>query len=223
MSSALKVVPAILLFLLTTSEVDVSSRSWTFPPIFHYILLLWDRWQQNDSLTKWCLTHKCVWSKGVELNSSMQKKLHSQTFTDACWTFMQTEEWMSAHWGSGWCTLAVVTVTWQKSHALDGHAQLHTTEWRMHWSAHHPHNLADYNQETMYRAEYCLTALEIMMATSQYHKVILPLNRWHFARWIPPMLTQECSCFSWNKALYLSEDQGARCQSWQDCSTTSTL
>jgi len=52
------------------------SRSWTFSPIFHFILLPWDRWQQRGRLTKWGLTWKCVWSKGVSLNSSVQKKQH---------------------------------------------------------------------------------------------------------------------------------------------------
>jgi len=50
------------------------SRGWAFPPIFHYMLFLCDRWQQRGRLTKWHLTWKCGWSKGVWLNSSMQKK-----------------------------------------------------------------------------------------------------------------------------------------------------
>ena len=50
------------------------SRGWTFPPTFHCILLLCDRWQQRGSLTEWYLTWKCVWSKDVSLNSSVQKK-----------------------------------------------------------------------------------------------------------------------------------------------------
>ena len=33
----------------------------------------------EGSLTKWCLTQKCVWSKGVALNSSRRKKLYPPT------------------------------------------------------------------------------------------------------------------------------------------------
>ena len=51
------------------------SRNWTFPPICHYMLLPSDRWQQRGSLIKWYLTWKCIWSKGVLLNSSMQNKM----------------------------------------------------------------------------------------------------------------------------------------------------
>ena len=50
------------------------SRSWTFPPAFHYILLPRDRWQQRGRLTEWHLTWKCVLNKEVELNSSTRKK-----------------------------------------------------------------------------------------------------------------------------------------------------
>ena len=50
------------------------SRCWTFPPIFPYILLPWDKWQQRNSLTKWSLMWKCIWSKGVPLHSSVWKK-----------------------------------------------------------------------------------------------------------------------------------------------------
>lgn len=53
------------------------SRGWAFPPISHCGLLLCDRWQQRDSLPEWCLTWKCGWSKGMELNSSTQKKMAS--------------------------------------------------------------------------------------------------------------------------------------------------
>ena len=79
-------------------------RDWTFPPIFHYILLPCDKWQQRDSLTEWRVIWKCKWSKGVSLNSSMQKKWHH-------WTFMETKQWMWVHWGCGWCISAMATAT----------------------------------------------------------------------------------------------------------------
>ena len=52
-------------------------RGWTFPPVFCYILLLFDRSQQKGSLilTEWCLTWKSIWSKGLSLNSCVQKKM----------------------------------------------------------------------------------------------------------------------------------------------------
>jgi len=59
-----------------------SSRGWTFPPIFCYILWLCDRWQQRGPLTKWCVTYECGWSKGASLNYSMQKKWCPLTFTN---------------------------------------------------------------------------------------------------------------------------------------------
>ena len=75
------------------------NRGWTFPPIFHYMLLPCDRWQQRGSLTERSLTWKYIWNKDVSLNSSMGKKWYPLTFTDACWTFMETKQRMWAQWG----------------------------------------------------------------------------------------------------------------------------
>ena len=74
-SLAPKVMPPVLLCWLTTSEADVggTARGWTFPPTFHYILLLCYRWQQSNSMTKWHQTWKCILDKSVSLNSFMQK------------------------------------------------------------------------------------------------------------------------------------------------------
>ena len=52
-----------------------SSRGWLFPPIFSYISLLCDRWQQRGALTRWHLTEKHIWSQGVVFGSFMQKKI----------------------------------------------------------------------------------------------------------------------------------------------------
>ena len=68
------------------------SRGCTVPSTFHYKLLLCDRQQQRGGLTQWCLTWKHAWSKGVALNSSMQKKWHPLTFIDACWAPMPSEQ-----------------------------------------------------------------------------------------------------------------------------------
>ena len=92
MRAALEVMPSYVIILVCDFRGRwwwYGSRDWTFPPISHYILLPWERWQQRDSLTEWCLTWNCVWSKGVSLNSSMQKKWHTLTFVDICerlWT-----------------------------------------------------------------------------------------------------------------------------------------
>ena len=71
-----KVMPPILFYWPTRSEADVCCMAvvcWTFLSMFCYILLLCNRWKQRGSLTTWHLTWKCVWSKGVSLNSSTQK------------------------------------------------------------------------------------------------------------------------------------------------------
>jgi len=96
------------------------SREWTFC----FILFPCNRWQQRGSLAKWHLTWKCVWNESVKLNSCMQKKLYPLTFTDTWETFMETKQWMWAHWRSRWCVSAVLTVVWKTSHIIDGHAQL---------------------------------------------------------------------------------------------------
>ena len=52
MRAALKVMPPLLLCWPTVSEMDVGggTRGWTFPPVFHYMLLPCDRWQQSGGL-----------------------------------------------------------------------------------------------------------------------------------------------------------------------------
>ena len=87
------------------------SSVWTFLPIFWYILLPCERWQQRGSLTEWHLTWECIGSRGVLLNCSLWIKLHPLTFIDACWMFLETNQWMWALWGGGWCDSTVETVT----------------------------------------------------------------------------------------------------------------
>ena len=78
------------------------SRVWTFPPILHYILLLCDTWKQKDSLAKWRLAWKYVF-KGMQLNSSMQKRLHSLTFIECQWMLMESN--------NNYCISAAVITT----------------------------------------------------------------------------------------------------------------
>ena len=101
MRDALEIMPSILLCWPTGSETDdggVNRRGWSFPPVFHYILLLCDRWQQRGNLTKWHLTWKWVCSESVSLHSSVRKKWHSLTFILAFWTYMESKQWMWAQW-----------------------------------------------------------------------------------------------------------------------------
>ena len=43
---------------------------------------------------------------------------------NACWTFLETKQWMRAQWGGGWCISAVATAMWKTNHILDVHAQM---------------------------------------------------------------------------------------------------
>ena len=56
----------ILLYWAPLPEADVGGMAVevVFSPVFHYILLPCDRWQQRGSLTEWRLTWECLWSKG---------------------------------------------------------------------------------------------------------------------------------------------------------------
>ena len=97
---------------------DIRSRSWcygswdwTVLPIFHYVLLPCNRWQQRGSLIKWHLTWSAYETKVCHWNSSVWKKWHPLTYTDSCWPLMETKQSLLAQWGSGWCASASVTVT----------------------------------------------------------------------------------------------------------------
>ena len=80
------------------------SRGWTFPPISHYVLLPCDRQQQRGTQTKCHLAWQCGWTKGVELNSSMRKQLHSLIFINTCWKEgmdVSTVKWWVVRFSSG--------------------------------------------------------------------------------------------------------------------------
>ena len=72
------------------------SRGWTFPPIFHYMLLPCDRWQQRGSLKMASdMKQRCA----IEFLHMV--KWYPLTFIDAMWTFMETKQWMWAQRGLG--------------------------------------------------------------------------------------------------------------------------
>ena len=87
------------------------------------MLLLYDRWQQRDSQAEWRLTWKCVWSRGVSLNSSMQEKLHPLTFIDACWTFMHCEAVGGAfqQWQQWYGREAMLQMAMHSCHEMKSH------------------------------------------------------------------------------------------------------
>jgi len=110
--TAPKVIPPILLWWPTISEVDNVGMAVEVEPSHQYSVTFrcHETWQQRGSLTKWCLTWKRIGNKWVSLNSSMHKKWHPLTFTDACWMLIETNQWMWMQWGRGWCISAVMTV-----------------------------------------------------------------------------------------------------------------
>jgi len=85
----------VLHYWLMTSEADVGFVTAEVGPSHQYSVTCCDRWQQRSTLTEWRLTWKCVWSKGVEMNSSMWKKWLPLTFIDIFWMFMETR--------NSWC------------------------------------------------------------------------------------------------------------------------
>ena len=86
------------------------SRDWTSIPVsipLHFIAL----WlQQRGSLTKWRLTQKCTWSKGMWGTEFLYAE--NMAPTDIHQHLLNTaEQWMWAQWGGGWCISVVTTVT----------------------------------------------------------------------------------------------------------------
>ena len=54
----------------------------------------------------------------------MEKKLHSLTPSSVFAECMETNQWMRAQWGGGWCVSAMVIVD-HLYHVLDSHANVH--------------------------------------------------------------------------------------------------
>ena len=79
--------------------------------ILWHVVAVWQM-ATGGSLTEWCLIWKCVWSKGVSLNSSIWGK------SSAHWRSLMLGEcfWIPKSGcehreGSGWCVSAVATLT----------------------------------------------------------------------------------------------------------------
>ena len=155
--------PPILLLWPTLSRGRwwYGSRGWTFPTVFHYILLPCDRWHQRSSLTDWCLTWKCWWSKRCVIEFYVGKKQHPLTFVHAWWTFMEARQ-CHGHSEAWWCVSAV---------AMHSH---HLIKWGLSQAAH-PHELAGCNKGAAYRAEDQFQCIGSSGGTLEYHKVC---SRW---------------------------------------------
>ena len=94
------------------------SRGWTFPPIFHCILLLCDRWQQRGSLTEWHLTYDTKvwnWIPPYRIDST-----HWHSLLNIAGDLTVVVSTVSGRC----CASAVMTATWKTSHMLDGYLQL---------------------------------------------------------------------------------------------------
>ena len=85
MRAALKVLPPVLCWP-TVPETDVGGMAAEAEPSHQYpiVLLLCDRWHQRGGVTERCMTWGCIWSKYMELNSSMQKNCQWMPFIDTC-------------------------------------------------------------------------------------------------------------------------------------------
>jgi len=137
--AAPKVMPPVLWWWPAVSEENVNGMAveTELSQQYSVILLICDRWQQRGSLTGW----KCTWSKSVLLSSSIWKKLHPFTYTDACWPFIETSQCMWAQWGGEWCVSAVTVdhFLWYK-HLWVWHAgscsllvKMHSYWWHLCW------------------------------------------------------------------------------------------
>jgi len=138
-----------------------------------------DRWQKKGSMTKWCLTWKWVWRKGVELNCSMQKKIAP---IDTYWYLMN----ISGDW-----TVDVSTVRWwvvcsSKGNSDSGSAPLvhifTSVSCRLlfitgHWCKCID-DAGDYVEKVFYSWEFALAKSVIVLFISV--AVFIEINRRHY-------------------------------------------
>jgi len=146
------------------------SRGWIFLPISHYILLLCSKWQMRDSLTEWHLMWKCVWRKGVSLNSSMPKK------KGAHWSSLMPAERL---WRPNSGCEHSEAVWWWQQH--ERHSTLrtamyscHTTKWRVSQPAH----LRITTRKLCMELNISFSASETMVAVLEYNKVCARRVSW---------------------------------------------
>ena len=150
-----------------------ANRSWTYPPISHYILLLCDRWQQRGRLTKWRLTHKAKMWNWIP---PCRKKLPPLTFINACWNISgdQTVDVSTVRQWVVRFNSDVLTTMWKISHLLAMHS-FHTTKWRV--SIHTSQQIVSSRTHTELNTGF--NVMEMMVTMLECHKVC--------ARWVPQM------------------------------------
>ena len=143
------------------------SRSWTFPPKLHYILLL----------CNWC--QQCALSRGVALSFTMLKKIAS---INTYWQLLnvygdQTVDVCTPRWWVMYFSSGIRNVK-DKLCSEWPCTTYRNTKWSVSQSTH-LHESADYGKGTAYIAEYLLqcirndgTNIEILQSLSQ----VVPKN-----------------------------------------------
>ena len=150
--------PPTLLHWPTTSEADCDIAAEAEPACQH-VMLPCNGGQQRGSLTKWCLTPECGWSKGVSLNSSRWKKNHTH------WHSLMIAEQLQRV-NSGCQHSEVVDAAFQQWRQwCERQAMLqtamhccHSTKWRVSWSA----NLYDSANGGDYAEKQCFIAENLL-------------------------------------------------------------
>ena len=85
--AALKVMPPVLLYWPTVSEVDAGGMAVEGETSHQYSLMFCccvTEGSRGASLTNWCLVWKCVRAKGESLNSSMRKSHRHSLMSAEC-------------------------------------------------------------------------------------------------------------------------------------------
>jgi len=154
--ATLKVMPPILFCWPTTSDVDVGIMAVEVEPSRQKSITFFDHATDGSrsSLTEWHLTWKCVWSKGVEFNSFMKKKMAlnhiHRHLTEFFWRPNSGYEYSEV--------VGSAFQQWQQWHERPAMVWMtmytcHTMKWRVSQSAN-LHELVDYDQGIVPRPEY---------------------------------------------------------------------
>ena len=160
-----------------TSEADVGVVAAEGEPHHQYPIAFWccvidgSRGAVGKSD---CLTWKCIWSKDMPLNFSMWKKLHPLAFTDTCWMFMRTKQWVWAQWGGRWCISAVATVGHSSGADFYGCTMQALVHWWQKWMA----DGVDCTEKECSAAELALSNSIILLFVSVV--ISMEINRRHY-------------------------------------------
>jgi len=113
MRAAPKLMPPVLLCWPMTSEADGGGMAVEVEPSHQHSITFCCCVTDGSrgAVWQWHLTWKCGWIKGVSLSSFRRKKWHPLTFSNTCWTALETKERIWVQWSCGWSISAVVTVT----------------------------------------------------------------------------------------------------------------